>query len=64
MIFLMRMRITAVALYVVLPIAAVAQQPAFEVASIKPTNYQGGPLRVSPRVNADGINFSNVTPQL
>jgi uncharacterized protein (TIGR03435 family) len=58
------MRITVVALGLFLPVATVAQQPAFEVASITPTNYQGGPLRVSPRVNADGINFSNVTPQL
>jgi uncharacterized protein (TIGR03435 family) len=58
------MRITAVALGLFLPVATVAQQSAFEVASIKPSNYQGGPLRVSARVSADGINFSNVTPQL
>ncbi len=61
---LVYMRITVVALCLFLPVAAVAQQPAFEVASIKPANYQGGPLRVSARVNADGINFSNVTPRL
>jgi uncharacterized protein (TIGR03435 family) len=50
--------------YVCLSIAAIAQQPAFEVASIKPSNYQGGPLRVTARVDADGINFSNVTARL
>ena len=49
-----------IALFVCLPVA-VAQQPAFEVASIKPSNYQGGPLRVTAGVGADGINFSNVT---
>jgi uncharacterized protein (TIGR03435 family) len=49
-----------IALSVCLPVA-VAQQPAFEVASIKPSNYQGGPLRVTAGVGVDGINFSNVT---
>jgi uncharacterized protein (TIGR03435 family) len=49
---------------VCLSVLAGAQQPAFEVASIKPSNYQGGPLRVTSRVDADGINFSNVTPRL
>jgi uncharacterized protein (TIGR03435 family) len=50
--------------FVCLVITAGAQQPAFEVASIKPSNYQGGPLRVTARVGADGIDFSNVTPRL
>ena len=53
-----------IALYVCLPVAAAAQQPAFEVASIKPSNYQGGPLRVTSRIGTDGIDFSNVTPRL
>jgi uncharacterized protein (TIGR03435 family) len=53
-----------IALYVCLSFAAIAQQPAFEVASIRPSNYQGGPLRVTARVDADGIDFSNVTPRL
>jgi uncharacterized protein (TIGR03435 family) len=53
-----------IALSVCLPVAAAAQQPAFEVASIKPSNYQGGPLRVTARIGADGIDFSNVTPRL
>jgi uncharacterized protein (TIGR03435 family) len=53
-----------IVLSVCLPIAAWAQQPAFEVASIKPSNYQGGPLRVTARIVADGIAFSNVTPRL
>jgi uncharacterized protein (TIGR03435 family) len=52
------------ALYVCLSFAASAQQTAFEVASIRPSNYQGGPLRVTARVDADGIDFSNVTPRL
>jgi uncharacterized protein (TIGR03435 family) len=51
------------ALYVCLAFAASAQQPAFEVASIRPSNYQGGPLRVMATIEADGINFSNVTPR-
>jgi hypothetical protein len=42
-----------IALCLCLPLAAAAQQPAFEVASIKPSNYQGGPLRVTARVSAD-----------
>jgi uncharacterized protein (TIGR03435 family) len=54
----------SIALYVCLSFAAVAQQPAFEVASIRPSNYQGGPLRVTARVDPDGIDFSNVTPRL
>jgi uncharacterized protein (TIGR03435 family) len=42
--------------------AAAAQgQPSFEVASIRPAVDQGGPLRVTGRVEADGINLSNVT---
>lgn len=53
-----------IALYVCLSFAAIAQQPAFEVASIRPSNYQGGPLRVAARVDPDGIDFSNVTPRL
>jgi uncharacterized protein (TIGR03435 family) len=58
------MKNAVIALYVCLPIVAAAQPPAFEVASIKPSDYQGGPLRVTARVEADGINFSNVTPRL
>jgi hypothetical protein len=42
-------------------LSAAQTPPAFEVASIKPSNYSGGPLRVTGRVDADGINFSNVT---
>ena len=53
-----------IALYVCLSFAAWGQQPAFEVASIRPSNYQGGPLRVTARVDPDGIDFSNVTPRL
>jgi uncharacterized protein (TIGR03435 family) len=53
-----------IALYVCLPIAAAAQPLAFEVASIKPSNYQSGPLRVRAGVRADGIDFSNVTARL
>jgi uncharacterized protein (TIGR03435 family) len=53
-----------ITLYVCLSFAAIAQQPAFEVASIRPSNYQGGPLRVTARIDADGIDFSNVTPRL
>ena len=34
---------------------------AFEVASIKATHYDGGPLRVTGRFDPDGINFSQVT---
>jgi uncharacterized protein (TIGR03435 family) len=49
---------------VCLSIVATAQPSAFEVASIKPSNYQGGPLRVTARVDPDGINFSNVTARL
>src|SRR5579863_1171650 len=56
------MKTAWIALYVCLPVAA--QQPAFEVASIKPSNYQGGPLRVTARIGPDGIDFSNVTPRL
>jgi len=52
-----------IGLYVCLSLAAAAQQPAFEVASIRPSNYQGGPLRVTAAVEANGINFSNVTPR-
>jgi uncharacterized protein (TIGR03435 family) len=51
-----------IACYVCLAVVAGAQAPpAFEAASIKPTHYQGGPLRVTSRVDADGINFSNTT---
>jgi uncharacterized protein (TIGR03435 family) len=53
-----------IALSMCLPIAAAAQAPAFDVASVKPSNYQGGPLRVTAGVKADGIDFSNVTPRL
>jgi uncharacterized protein (TIGR03435 family) len=53
-----------VALYVCLSFAVLGQQPAFEVASIRPSNYHGGPLRVTARVDPDGIDFSNVTPRL
>jgi uncharacterized protein (TIGR03435 family) len=56
------MKIAWVALYVCLPVTA--QQPAFEVASINPSDYQGGPLRITARITADGIDFSNVTPKL
>ena len=41
----MFMRITAVALCVFLPVAAVAQQPAFEVASVKPRVISQGFVR-------------------
>jgi uncharacterized protein (TIGR03435 family) len=58
------MKNVLIALYVCLPVAAAAQQLAFEVASIKPSNYQGGPLRVTASIGADGIDFSNVTPRL
>jgi uncharacterized protein (TIGR03435 family) len=58
------MKKTLVWLYVCLLFGAAAQQPAFEVASIKPSNYGGGPLRVTARIGADGIDFSNVTPRL
>src|SRR5215471_12922106 len=58
------MKNVLIMLYVCLPVVAVPQQPAFEVASIKPSNYQGGPLRVTSRIGADGIDFSNVTPRL
>jgi uncharacterized protein (TIGR03435 family) len=58
------MQKSLLALFVCAPIAAVAQQPAFDVASIKPSNYQGGPLRVIPAIGADGIDFVNVTPRL
>ena len=47
-------------LYLCLFYAAAQQQPAFDVASVKPSHYQGGPLRVTGRVDADGINFSNM----
>lgn len=36
-------------------------QPSFEVASIRPSVDQGGPLRVTGRVDADGIHLANVT---
>jgi len=52
----------AAALLLFLSIApAGAQAPAFEVASIRPSDYRGGPLRVTARIEADGVNFSNVT---
>jgi uncharacterized protein (TIGR03435 family) len=38
--------------------------PPFEVASIKATHYDGGPLRVTGRFDPDGINFSQVTLRL
>jgi uncharacterized protein (TIGR03435 family) len=41
-----------------------AQQPTFEVASIKPSDYKGGPLRVTAAIRPDGIDFVNVTPRL
>jgi uncharacterized protein (TIGR03435 family) len=53
-----------IALSLCLPVFAATQQPAFEVASIKPSNYQGGPLRVTAHISADGIEFSNVTPRM
>jgi uncharacterized protein (TIGR03435 family) len=44
-----------------LAVGAVAQsRPAFDVASVKASDYKGGPLRVTARVDADGINFTNV----
>jgi len=43
--------------------AAAQERPAFEVASIKPVKYEGGPLRVRVRIEADGIDFVNVTVQ-
>ena len=43
--------------------AAAQERPAFEVASIKPVKYEGGPLRVRARIDADGIDFVNVTVQ-
>jgi uncharacterized protein (TIGR03435 family) len=43
-------------------IAAAAQSPpSFEVASIRPAVDQGGPLRVTGRVDVDGIHLANVT---
>jgi len=51
-------------LYLCLFYAAAQQQPAFDVASVKPSHYQGGPLRVTGRVDADGINFSNMMLRL
>jgi uncharacterized protein (TIGR03435 family) len=42
--------------------AALAQQAAFEVASIKPVKDPGGMQRMSTR--ADGIDFVNVTPKM
>ena len=50
-------------LFVCLPMGAAAQQRAFEVASIKPSDYRGGPLRVTAGIDADGIDFANVTPR-
>jgi uncharacterized protein (TIGR03435 family) len=41
-----------------------AQPEAFEVASIKPVHYAGGPLRVKANVLPAGINFENVTLRL
>lgn len=58
------MKNALIALYVCLPFTAATQQAAFEVASIKPSDYQGGPLRITARVGAAGIDFSNVTPRM
>jgi uncharacterized protein (TIGR03435 family) len=58
------MRNVWIALYVCLPIAATAQQPSFEVASVKLSDYRGGPLRITAGINPDGIDFSNVTPKM
>jgi uncharacterized protein (TIGR03435 family) len=46
---------------VVCLIALGQPRPAFEVASVRASGYQGGPLRVTERVDADGINFTNAT---
>jgi hypothetical protein len=48
-----------IALCVFLPLSAAAQQPAFEVASIKRSNYQGGPYTNSmfpSMASASGTN--------
>jgi uncharacterized protein (TIGR03435 family) len=47
---------------ILIPVAiGLAQSQAFEVATIKPTHYEGGPLRVTGAVERDGINFQNQT---
>jgi uncharacterized protein (TIGR03435 family) len=49
---------------VCLAASAVCQtKPSFEVASIKPAKYVGGPLRVRGKIEPDGIDFMNVTVQ-
>jgi uncharacterized protein (TIGR03435 family) len=41
--------------------AAAQSQPSFEVASIKRFDYQGGPLRVTGRIEPDGIFLEHQT---
>jgi uncharacterized protein (TIGR03435 family) len=43
--------------------AATAQQPAFEVGSIR-LSHDLGPLPVTSRIDPDGIDFYNVTPRM
>ena len=57
----------SIALCLILPAAllaqshtAVADRPAFEVASIKPRPSTPGPFRSSSSIEAGGINFTNV----
>ena len=53
------------ALWLCLVAAAVPQadQPAFEVASVKVAKLDNGPLRVTAPDGPDGINYTNVTLQ-
>jgi bla regulator protein blaR1 len=49
-------------LAVLIPIAiGLAQDSRFEVATIKPTHYAGGPLRVTGAIEPKGINWQNQT---
>ena len=45
-------------------VAAAQTRQVFEVASVRASDYKGGPLRVTERVDADGINFTNATPRM
>jgi bla regulator protein BlaR1 len=55
----------AVTAAISIPIAiGLAQSETFEVATIKPAHYAGGPLRVTPKIEPAGINFENVTLKL
>jgi bla regulator protein BlaR1 len=52
----------AVAAAICVPIAiGLAQSETFEVATIKPTHYVGGPLHVTTKIEAAGIDFESVT---